>query len=184
VAYRTALHVRAHRTSRQAHEQRANQRQPADPLDEITGRELLAVLDEEVQRLPGRYRLRVLLCYLEGQTHEQAAQELGWSRSTVKRRLEQARKRLQSRLTRRGLALGGVLLTTHLAQPTAPAAVSAPLAAATVQAAMQLTTGKMLVAGALSAPLAGLTEAVLHSLFVTKLKSIAAWLVAVGVLAL
>ena len=97
----------------------------------------------------------------------------------MKRRLEQARKRLQSRLTRRGLALEGVLLTTHLAQPAAPAAVSAPLAAATVQAAMQLTTGKMLVAGALSAPLAGLTEAVLHSLFVTKLKSIAAWLVAV-----
>ncbi len=137
VAYRTALHARARRTSRQAYERQAAERQPADPLDEITGRELLAVLDEEVQRLPERYRLPVLLCYLEGRTHEQAAQQLGWSRSTVKRRLEQARKRLQSRLTRRGLTLAGVLLTTQVAYPVASAAVSARLAAATVQAAVQ-----------------------------------------------
>src|SRR5262249_8631067 len=151
-------------------------------LNEITGRELLAVLDEEVQRLPERYRLPVLLCYLEGQTHEQAAQQLGWSRSTVKRSLEQARKRLPSRLTRRGPALGGVLLTTHPAEPAAPAAVSAHLAAATVQTAVQVTTGKTLVAGALSAPAAVLAEAVLKSLFVAKLKSVTAWLVAVSVL--
>ena len=59
----------------------------ADPFDEVAGRELRLVLDDEVQRLPERYRAPVTLCYLEGNTVEQTAQQLGWPKGTVSGRL-------------------------------------------------------------------------------------------------
>src|SRR5437667_359796 len=79
-------------------------------LAEVSARELLAVVDEEVQQLPERYRAAVVLCYLEGQTRDQAAQQLGWSLSTLQRRLEEASERLRRRLERRGVALSAGLL--------------------------------------------------------------------------
>src|SRR5262249_31590861 len=82
------------------------------PLDQLTARELLAALDDEVRRLPEVYRLPVLLCCLEGRTQEEAARQLGWTAGSVKGRLERGRARLQARLARRGLpvsvALAGI----------------------------------------------------------------------------
>ena len=59
----------------------------------MTGRELLTVLDEELRRLPERYRAPLVLCYLEGLTRDDAAARLGCSQSTLKRRLEAGRER-------------------------------------------------------------------------------------------
>src|SRR5579884_3054785 len=59
-----------------------------DPLDELTARELLLILDEEVARLPGSHRLPVLLCGLEGLSLEEAGRRLGWTAGSVKGRLE------------------------------------------------------------------------------------------------
>jgi RNA polymerase sigma factor (sigma-70 family) len=95
-----------------------------DPLAEVSGRELLAILDEEVNRLPERYRLAVVLCCLEGLGHEAAARRLGWSRGALRARLERGRARLHARLRRRGLELSVVLPAVELARAaTAPQAL-------------------------------------------------------------
>ncbi len=102
-------------------------REPAhtsDPLDTLSGREVLAILDEELTRLPEEYRAVLLLCCIEGKSREEAAQRLGWSEGSVKGRLERGRDVLSRRLKRRGLTLGstlGVMLVWHAA--TAKAAI-------------------------------------------------------------
>lgn len=79
---------------------------PDDPFADASWREVRQLLDEEVHRLPPRLRLPILLCYFEDLTRDEAADRLGWSLSTVKRRLDQARDRLKMRLVRRGVAPG------------------------------------------------------------------------------
>jgi RNA polymerase sigma factor (sigma-70 family) len=113
VAYRVALKAR-----------RANRRQAgaadlaritavadphADPLAELTARELLAVLEHEIQRLPELYRLPVVLCCLDGLTQKEAAERLGWTEGSVKGRLQRGRARLHARLARRGLTLAAAV---------------------------------------------------------------------------
>src|SRR5438309_1160259 len=65
-----------------------------------------AALDDELHKLPEKNRQPLLLCYLEGLTQEEAAEQLGWPRGTLKRRLERGRELLKNRLVRRGLSLG------------------------------------------------------------------------------
>jgi RNA polymerase sigma factor (sigma-70 family) len=131
VAHNTALKARLSAAARRRRELRVGARPPADVLDEVTGRELLAVLDEELARLPRRLRTPLVLCHLEGRTRDEAARELGWSLGTLKRRLEEGRGILRARLERRGLALPAALLAVSAATATVPAA----LAATTVHAA-------------------------------------------------
>jgi RNA polymerase sigma factor (sigma-70 family) len=133
VAYTTALKAKERAAARQRHEQRAAGRAPADPLDEVSGRELLAVLDQELAALPERLRVPLVLSFLEGQTRDEAARALGCSLGTLKRRLEEGRQQLRARLGRRGLALSAALLATGVVAPPLPAA----LAAATARAAAE-----------------------------------------------
>jgi RNA polymerase sigma factor (sigma-70 family) len=137
VACNAALKARAGAASRLRHERRAGGRPTADPLDELTGREVLTALDEELQQLPERCRAPLVLCYLEGKTRDEAARELGWSLGTLKRRLEQGRACLRARLGRRGLALPVALLATGTgtgaAVPAALAAECARLAVGTAK---------------------------------------------------
>jgi RNA polymerase sigma factor (sigma-70 family) len=86
-----------------------------DPLDQITGRELLQVIDDELARLPDRLRLPVLLCCVQGHTREEVARLLGWSDGTVKGRLERGRRKLAARLAARGLAPSALLLAPFAA---------------------------------------------------------------------
>jgi RNA polymerase sigma factor (sigma-70 family) len=174
VAYRTAARARAEAARRRRHEDRAaasreheasrERQRPEGPPDDLVWRDLRPVLDEEVSRLPARYRDPVVLCYLEGRTNAEAARRLGCSRGTVATRLARARERLRRRLTGRGLALPAGLALGVLAQETR-AAVPAALEAATAKAAT------IFAAGAVSAPAASLAEGVARAMMVQKLKT-------------
>lgn len=127
VAYRTASRLRAERVDRLPRTGGGVRPSFPDPLTELTVRELYQVLDEELHRLPERHRAPLLLSCMEGQTRDEAAERLGWSLGTFKRRLEQARKLLQARLTRRGVmlptALGATLLVPGRGHAIPPAAL-------------------------------------------------------------
>src|SRR5262249_14934114 len=140
VARRIALRVRAGNARRPACEAQAPPRQGADPLSELTGRELCAVLDEELGHLPEGLRAPLVLCYLDGHTRDAAARRLGWSLGTLKRRLERGREALRKRLARRGLTLSAGLLAAALGEATA-GAVPVGLAETTARAAAAFASG-------------------------------------------
>ena len=139
--------------------------------------ELRPTLDEELARLPEKYRAPVVLCYLEGRTHEEAARQLSWPVGTVKGRLSRARDLLRGRLARRGLAPSVGLLIG--ARATVPEALSAT----TIRAATAVAAGGGLVAGSVPASVAVLVRGVIKTMVGNTLKGIAAGLLAVGVLA-
>jgi RNA polymerase sigma factor (sigma-70 family) len=172
VAYRMARRARDQAQARQRREAKALVRQAADPLSEVTGRELLAVLDEEIQNLPEAQRASLVLCYLDGKTRDQAARQLGCSVGTVKRRLERAKVRLHARLARRGLTLSAALLSAVLGQRTA-AAVPGGMPAATVKAAMAVTAGNFSAAVACSPSAAVLADGLLRTTMAAKLEFVA-----------
>lgn len=176
VARRVSAHSRAAAARRRAVERSAGESAPlayeTDPGD-------LEVWDE-VERLPGDLRAAVVLCYLEGLTHEQAAQRLGWPVGTVRSRLARARDRLRDRLARRGLAPGAALASCLSAPKLA---LSASLVDPTIKAAMLVAARDAAEAGLVSASAASLTEGVLRAMFVTTWKFTAAALIAAGTLA-
>src|SRR5262249_35100433 len=153
---------RARGESRQKYERRASPRPPADPLADITGRELLAVLDEEMQKLPENHRTAVVLGYFQGKTCDEAARAAGWSLRTYKRRLEEARAILRGGLARRGLTLPAALLTAGLAGGAATAAVATQLTESTVAAVVQ---------PGVSTAASALADGVMQTLSVTRLKA-------------
>jgi RNA polymerase sigma factor (sigma-70 family) len=151
VAYRTALHLRERR-ARQSARERPGQfprlADPAPPPDEAAAlRELRPLLQQEVERLPDKYRAVVVLCCLEGRTNEEAAGQLGCPKGTVLSRLARARERLRRRLSARGMALAAApfadLLNEH---GRAPAVVSPVLVHGTVHLVGLMKVG-MVAAG-------------------------------------
>jgi RNA polymerase sigma factor (sigma-70 family) len=166
VAYRTALDARAAAARRRAREKQVNEMPEPEAADAAdVWRELRPLLDQELNRLPDKYRVPVVLCDLEGRTRKDVARQLGIPEGTLSGRLTTARRLLAERLTRRGLALSGAALATALSQGAAPACVPLPLMAATVQTAMGQAVG-----GVVSAKVAALTEGVVKTMFASKLK--------------
>jgi RNA polymerase sigma factor (sigma-70 family) len=180
VALRTARcsRARAHRR-RQAEAVAAEasaSKAPADPADR---HDLGEILHLELSRLPDRYRSPVVLCCLEGLSLDQAARRLGWPLGTVQSRLARGRKTLRDRLARRGVAPTAGAFASLLAAERAGAAVPIALAEATVAAGGHLPAGSS-AAGIVPAAVLALTEGVLRSMFLTKLKIGTAALVVVG----
>jgi RNA polymerase sigma factor (sigma-70 family) len=178
VAYRTAARAR------QAARRRAREREtPAmpngDPAVEAMWGELRVLLDEELGRLAQKYRTPLVLFYLEGKTTEEVARQIGCPKGTVLSRLARGRDRLRDRLVRRGVALSVWTLVTVLAEKAAPVAVPAVVAEGTIKAAV-LTAAGQAAAGAIPATVAALTEGVLRSMFLSKLKVVAAVVLALS----
>jgi WD40 repeat protein len=100
----------------------------------LSARELFDVLDEELDRLPERHRLPLLLVYWQGLTHAEAARRLGLTPAALHGRLDRGRATLAERLTHRGFAPGNTLVL--LAAPVTAAAVPRDLLAATAALAV------------------------------------------------
>jgi RNA polymerase sigma factor (sigma-70 family) len=180
VAYHVAVTARARAAKRRVLEQRASTRTRTASPSDSTGQELRLMLDDELNRLPRKYYAPLVLCYLEGKTHEEAARELCWPTGTVKGRLARAREMLRQRLVRRGLVPSAGLVGTLFVEETATAAVPLALTNATLKAALAGAPGK-LVAGVVSAEVASLVEGVSQAMFLTRLKIVAAVVLAVSV---
>jgi RNA polymerase sigma factor (sigma-70 family) len=181
VAYRTALKARAQSAARQKHETRAPARQPAQP-DDLSWREVRQAVHEEVNRLPDRYRAPLVLCYLEGVTQEAAAVRLALAKSTLRERLERGRSLLRTRLLRRGLGPAAVLVTAAWPAVNASDYVPLSVVSSTVKAASLFAAGQTAAVGLISAKAAALTEGVLKTMLLSKLKVAVAVLLAIGAL--
>src|SRR5207237_803653 len=135
VAYRIAIKARAAGRKRQAREKAMSPAvEPAAETAEPVP-DWLPLLDRELNGLPPKYRMPILLCDLEGKSQHEAATVLGWPEGTLSGRLSRARVLLGQRLARRGFRLTVATLATLLASEYASASVPAPLTAATVKAA-------------------------------------------------
>jgi membrane fusion protein, multidrug efflux system len=164
-AYRAASHDRSATLRRQSHEQAAAALRPESMAPPHHGNDddLGKIIHEEIDRLPGRFRVAVVLCDLDGRTHEQAARHLGCAVGTIKSRLARARKRLRGRLERRGVAPAPALaLAAATAGGAARAAVPTGLAESTVVYAA--------TASAVSRSVAVISEGVLKSMFLSKVR--------------
>jgi RNA polymerase sigma factor (sigma-70 family) len=177
VARRASLKARALRARRLRLEMAA-QLPPvprSDPLEDLSSRELLSIVEEEIESLPEKQRLPILLCCLEGMSLEESAERLGWKPGAVKGRLQRGRRRLHERLVRRGLTLSAALAAVEASRAPASAAVIARLAAAASRGALARAASRAPSAEGISAGAAALAPAVLRDMAWTKL-SIAAGL--------
>src|SRR5262249_50288748 len=120
-------------------------------------------------RLPERLRAPLVLCYLEGRTQDEAARQLGWSKSTCRRNLERGRQVLGGRLARRGVTLSATLFAPFLSE-CAASAVPAALLMATGKAALTYAMGKATAVGMIAPGVVTLLHGAANPMFVSKLK--------------
>jgi RNA polymerase sigma factor (sigma-70 family) len=183
VAYRVALKARAAAAKRAARQSRGARSMSAAPDTENVWSELRPVIDEELGRMPEKYRAPLVLCYLQGKTYAEAARELGWTRGTLSGRMALARDLLRARLTRRGLSLSAGLLGLTLASEAAAAAVPAPLLDAAVRAGLYTAAGRD-TSGVVSARVAELAQEVIDTVLRNRFKAGVVLMLAAGLLAL
>jgi RNA polymerase sigma factor (sigma-70 family) len=179
VAYRLARKMKADASKRRQREEKVPAPAPVEPVDP-TGRELHAILDEELQRLSEKYRQPLLLCYLEGMTQEEAAGQLGWPRGTLKRRLERGRELLKGQLSRRGVGLGAAIAVNLAAGEGLAMTVPAALGASTWKAAALFAGRQILPARLISARVIALAETALKSIAKAPLKILVVLALTVG----
>jgi RNA polymerase sigma factor (sigma-70 family) len=180
VAHRVAVRARANAYRRRLRESHLAEEVAVGAESSEDDKELRAVLDSELSRLPDQLRAAVVLCDLEGIPQEEAAQRLGCPVGTVKSRLSRGRDRLRARLIRRGVGPAAIVaLEAVLATNEASAAVPAALRVSTIRAAKRLAAG-----AAASTPAAALVEGVVRSMIVARIRTSATAIVALGVVAI
>jgi RNA polymerase sigma factor (sigma-70 family) len=165
VACRTAMQAASANARRRAREREVEDMPHPEVMPEEP-RDWLPLLDQELGRLPEKFRAAVVLCDLEGRSRREAARQLGVPEGTLSSRLMRARNLLARRLARYGLApAGGV--AAALSQGTTSAQLPAALVRSTARAAALVAAGR--VAGA-PAPAVVLMQEVLKTMFLTRLK--------------
>lgn len=181
VARRTALDARKAAARRRAREAALMpQDEPPDPLPPAMIAELREVLDQELAKLPEKYRLAVVLCDLQERSRKEAAAHLGVAEGTVASRLARGRFLLAARLRNQGIAVSACTLALAIGECSMAACVPPTLVQSTLSSAALVIAGKT---AAIPASVATLAELVLKSLWVTRAKALLAW-VAAGLLLL
>jgi RNA polymerase sigma factor (sigma-70 family) len=175
VAYRVSVRARANTIRRRDRETTVASLDAATTPETMELLELGPVLDQELNRLPRKYRAALVLCYLKARTHDQAAEELHCPVGTVRSRLARGRDLLKRRLTQRGHAPTAAFLTGG---PSLPAqflseAVPPSLASATARAALGFNSLKTIPGGVAAASALALTQGVLTTMKIAQLKWIA-----------
>jgi RNA polymerase sigma factor (sigma-70 family) len=169
VARQTAVKAKAMAVKRKTREKQV-EAMPEPIGAEQGGRDdLLLLLDLELSRLPDKYRTAIVLCDLEGKKLKEAARQLGCPEGTLAARLARGRAMVAKRLARHGLAVTGGVLATVLSQ-SASAGVPAPVVSSTIKAAALFAVGQAAAMGAISVKVVALTEGVLKTMLMTKLK--------------
>lgn len=170
VAFRVASRAKSAAARRRLHEFRRAEMASLS-LGHGERNDIGPVLHEELDRLPNRYRAAIVLCDLEGQTYEQAAQQLQWPVGTVKSRLSRGREQLRGRLIRRGLVPAVGMLGAMLTAESASATLAPTLVGSTVRAASQLAAGRMEATGYISSLVTAQIEGVRKLMFLSRLKT-------------
>jgi len=173
VAHRVSLNARAKAACRRMHESQGSAMVQEEFATSDQWSEVRQILDDELGRLPEKYRAPLVLCYLEGKTNDEAADQLGWTRGTIAGRLSRARDLLRTRLARRGLALAPAVLASTLTQNATSAAAPTVLVNSTLKVALGHATA--------SAPAISLAQGALRTMLITKVKTTVAVLLTLTV---
>jgi RNA polymerase sigma factor (sigma-70 family) len=170
VAHRTAMQARRANARRRAYERRAPDMAHNEVSRDSAVEEMLPHLDEALSRLPDRYRVPIILCDLGGKTRKEAARQLGVPERTLSTRLTRGRAMLAKKLARYGTTLDGGAMLAAVTQNAATSPVPISLVASTVKAATVWTSGQSLAAGGVSGQVVSLTEGVVRTMLLSKMK--------------
>src|SRR5262245_701512 len=181
VAYRTALEARTMAIRRKSREQQVAELPEPPAANEEPGQDWKPLLDRELSRLADKYRMAIVLCDLEGRSRKDVAQQLAIPEGTLSSRLATGRRMLAQRLARHGLTLTAAGLAALLVENTASASVPATLLASTVRATKLILAGNAAKA-VVPAPVAALTEGVMRTMLLNRLKVIAPVVLLVGLI--
>jgi len=182
VAQRSAMHVRKSTAYWKAKEARAQEMIKKQPAGESAIEDLLPFLDQELARLPDKYRTPIVLCDLEGKARRDAAKQLNLPERTLSTRLARGRVMLGKRLARHGTTLGGTAVLTILGQSASAAAMPPMLVASTVKAATAIACGSAASVAA-SAKVLAIAQGVIKTMLLSKLKVAAMVIIVTTVLA-
>lgn len=169
VACRTALDARAAR--RRAEDRTVSAvPEPVSPDSPDDTAELRRVIDEELAKLPDKYRSAVVLCDLEGLPRAVAAQKLGIPEGTLSSRLNHARKLLAGRLTRRGVTASAGAFGAVLGRDSFATVLPYTLTHSTVQLAVRFAQDGGTAPLGAPPEVSSLTEGALKAMLVTRLR--------------
>lgn len=170
VAVQTAVKARAMAIRRRAREKQVVEMPEPEAVPQPEPNDVRSLLDQELGRLPSKYRTPIILCDLEGRTHKEAASQLGWPIGTVSSRLTRGRSMLARRLARRGVSAPVGAIVTIVTLDSASAGVPVMLIHSTTRAATVIAAGQTTLAGLVPAQVAALVREVMRSMMFSKLK--------------
>ncbi len=170
VAQRTALKARSAAGRRGMREKQVLTMPEPEPGPADPWQDLEPLLDQELARLPDKYRVAIVLCDLQGKTGKEAAHQLKIPEGTLSSRLRTARGMLARRLSRYRPLLSGAALAALLSRDVAAAAPPAALLSATSKAGPLAAAGQASLGGVVSVNVAALMEGVLKTMLLNKIK--------------
>jgi RNA polymerase sigma factor (sigma-70 family) len=180
VALRTSLQARNKAARRQIKERGVVDVAHKQIAADEAMQEMLPLLDQELSQLRDKYRLPIILCDLQGNSRKEASQKFSLPEGTLSTRLARARVMLAKKLARHGILLSGGAVALALSQNMVSASVPHGLVVSTVKTGLLFAAGK--TTGILSGSVAALTEKVVKTMLLTKLKNAMTVLVVVVVL--